>query len=63
MLFYLRVMPTCASLIPVHLIQDKVASIMFRYPFFCIPLYCFVFLFVALNLFIKTFSTEKWCDP
>nr|CAZ96108.1 conserved hypothetical protein [Saccharum hybrid cultivar R570] len=30
-LFYLRVVPTCVGLIPVHMIQDKVASIMFLY--------------------------------
>lgn len=31
MLFYLRVVPTCVSLIPVHTMQDKLASIMFLY--------------------------------
>ncbi|KAK3155886.1 hypothetical protein QOZ80_2AG0099870 [Eleusine coracana subsp. coracana] len=30
-LFYLRVVPTCVGLIPAHMIQDKVASIMFLY--------------------------------
>ncbi|XP_015688437.2 uncharacterized protein LOC102713243 [Oryza brachyantha] len=30
-LFYLRVIPTCISLIPAHMIQDKLASIMFLY--------------------------------
>lgn len=46
-LFYLRVVPTCVGLIPAHMIRDKVASIMFLYPFY-IPLYCIVFLFVFL---------------
>lgn len=26
---------------------------------FCIPFYCFVFLFITFNLFIKTFSTKN----
>lgn len=30
-LFYLRVVPTCVGLIPIHMIQDKVAPIMFLY--------------------------------
>lgn len=52
MLFYLRVVPTCASLIPVHLIQDKVASIMFRYPFFAfhsIVLSSYLLLLICLS--------------
>jgi hypothetical protein len=31
-LFYLRVMPTCITLIPAHIIRDKVAPVMFLYP-------------------------------
>ncbi|TVU33587.1 hypothetical protein EJB05_25412, partial [Eragrostis curvula] len=31
LLFYLRVVPTCVSFIPAHIIRDKVASIMFLY--------------------------------
>lgn len=30
-LFYLRVMPTCITLIPAHIIRDKVAPVMFLY--------------------------------
>jgi hypothetical protein len=41
MLFYLRVIPTCAGLIPAHMIRDKVASIMFLYPFY-IPFHSIV---------------------
>jgi hypothetical protein len=55
MLFYLRVVPTCVGLIPAHMIRDKVASIMFLYPFY-IPLYCFVFLFFyPFTLFTSRF--------
>lgn len=68
MLFYLRVVPTCASLIPVHLIQDKVASIMFRYPFFAfhsIVLSSYLLLLICLSrlLVLKngvTLSMKKY---
>jgi hypothetical protein len=43
-LFYLRVMPTCVGLIPARMIRDKVASIMFLYPFYIILLYLFFLL-------------------
>jgi hypothetical protein len=65
MLFYLRVIPTCAGLIPAHMIRDKVASIMFLYPFY-IPFHSivvFVFFFALfINIFYKNIvvlSTNK----
>lgn len=68
MLFYLRVVPTCASLVLVHLIQDKVASIMFRYPFFAfhsIVLSSYLLLLICLSrlLVLKngvTLSMKKY---
>jgi hypothetical protein len=68
MLFYLRVIPTCAGLIPAHMIRDKVASIMFLYPFYIpfhsIPFHCCICFFFALfiNIFYKNIvvlSTNK----
>jgi hypothetical protein len=51
-LFYLRVVPTCVGLIPAHMIRDKVASIMFLYPFL---LYYFVFLFIICYFVCQDF--------
>jgi hypothetical protein len=60
-LFYLRVMPTCVGLIPARMIRDKVASIMFLYPFYIILLYLFFFALFT-NIFYKNIvvlSTNK----
>jgi hypothetical protein len=68
MLFYLRVVPTCVSLIPVHTMQDKLASIMFLYPLtfiiiilhsillFCLLIYYYLFVY-------QDFQYKKRYDP